>query len=97
MQTELQIYCYTGCGTCRKALQWLNTQGISYHALPIREQPPTLTQLQGAFAQYGILRKLFNTSGADYKTMGLKNTIPQLSPDQTTLCGIAPRRLSDRV
>ena len=35
-----KVYEYKGCSTCRKALKWLEAQGIEYKAVPIRETPP---------------------------------------------------------
>jgi len=80
--SDLQIFCYTGCGTCRKALAWLDSRSLTAQIVPIRETPPSLSQLQGALKQYGNLRKLFNTSGGDYKELGLKDKLPAMSEIQ---------------
>ncbi len=72
-------YCYAGCGTCRKALAWLASHSIVAEVLPIRETPPSRKDLEGALTQYGSLRKLFNTSGGDYKELGLKDKLASLS------------------
>lgn len=80
--STLRIFCYTGCGTCRKALAWLATHSLTVQVFPIRETPPTLSQLQGALKQYGNLRKLFNTSGGDYKELGLKDKLSAMSETQ---------------
>ena len=76
---EIVAYCYSGCGTCRKALSWLESHGRKPRVIPIRETPPTVPELQAALAQLGSLRALFNTSGGDYKEMGLKDKLPTLS------------------
>lgn len=42
----LTIYEYKNCGTCKKAIQYLDRKGLAYERIPIREQPPTLGELQ---------------------------------------------------
>ena len=79
----LKVYEYKGCGTCRKALKWLEAYGIPYKKIPIREQPPSKTELKRMLKIYeGNLRRLFNTSGGDYKELNLKDKLPALSETQ---------------
>ncbi len=78
MSTKPTFYGYSGCGTCRKALAWLKSHAIAVEVKPIREQPPTEADLKKALAQLGALRPLFNTSGGDYKELGLKDKLPQM-------------------
>ena len=79
----LKAYMYKGCGTCKKAAKWLAEQNIDFTEIPIREHPPTLPELKRMLkAQNGALRKLFNTSGGDYKSMNMKERLPQLSDDE---------------
>ena len=40
------FYCYNKCSTCRKAQKWLDEQGISYEKRDIKEDNPTLHQLE---------------------------------------------------
>ncbi len=68
------------CDTCRKAVKFLKARGIIFEEIPIREQPPTLSELRQLLAtRNGELRALFNTSGADYKSLGMKARLPELS------------------
>jgi Spx/MgsR family transcriptional regulator len=79
----LKVYAYKNCGTCRKALQFLDSRGIQYQEIPIREQPPKKAELKKMLNDYdGDLRKLFNTSGGDYKEMGMKDKLPTLSQSE---------------
>ena len=79
----LKIYEYNGCGTCRKALKWLGAKGIQYDKIPIREKPPSKSELKRMLKVYeGNLRRLFNTSGGDYKELNLKDKLPSLSDAQ---------------
>ncbi len=75
----MRLYLYEKCDTCRKALQWLKARGIAYTAIPIREQPPTLAELQTMLGHIGDIKRLFNTSGGDYKAMNMKDRLPLLT------------------
>ncbi len=78
----MKVYIYKNCDTCRKAVQWLKANGLKFEEVPIREQPPTKTELNRMLAVYdGNIRKLFNTSGQDYKALGMKDKLPGLSKD----------------
>jgi arsenate reductase len=74
------IYTYQKCSTCRKATQWLKAEGISFDEHPIRETPPIKKELEAMLAAYdGDLRRLFNTSGLDYRALGLKDKLPAMT------------------
>jgi len=76
----LKVYAYKNCDTCRKALKWLEKNNIAHEVIPIREQPPTTEELKRMLKIYdGGIRKLFNTSGQDYKTLNLKDELPKMS------------------
>lgn len=69
------VYAYSGCGTCKSALRWLASHGIEAQIKPIRETPPSKQELTEALRQLGGIRALFNTSGGDYKELGLKDKL----------------------
>lgn len=76
----LKIYEYKNCGTCKKALKFLEEKKINYKKIPIRENPPSLEELKLMLKHVnGNIRKLFNTSGQDYKALNMKEKINQLS------------------
>jgi len=76
----VKIYEYKGCGTCRKALKWLEAKGIAFERIAIRESPPSKAELKRMLkAHDGNLRTLFNTSGGDYRAMNMKEKIAKLS------------------
>ena len=76
----LKIYAYQGCSTCRNAVKWLKAQGITHDELAIRDTPPTVPELRQMLeAKAGNLRALFNTSGEDYRALGLKDKLPSMS------------------
>jgi arsenate reductase len=75
----LKIYTYKSCDSCRKAIRFLQADQIAFEERPIRETPPTKTELK-KMLQFldGDLRRLFNTSGQDYRKLGLKNSLPSM-------------------
>ena len=77
---SLKIYEYKNCGTCRKALKYLEERGVAFERIPIRETPPTKTELKAMLKSYnGERKRLFNTSGGDYKSMNMKDRLPDLT------------------
>lgn len=79
----MKLYTYQACSTCRNAVKWLRAQGISFEEIPIRETPPTMTELRAMLAAHdGELRPLFNTSGQDYRAMDLKDKLTSMSKDE---------------
>jgi len=64
------LYGYKACGTCRKALAWLNDHGFELAMVDITTTPPTPDLLARALAQEGGRSRLLNTSGQSYRTLG---------------------------
>ena len=80
------VYTYANCDTCRRAVKWLRTHGHAFVERPIRETPPSPAELRAVLAaQGGELRKLFNTSGRDYREQKLGEKLPAL----TTVAALA--------
>ncbi len=78
----LKVYGYNKCGICRKAQKYLDSKGIPYQYIMIREIPPSIQELQTMLAQVGELKKIFNTSGQDYRALGIKDQLPDMSEQQ---------------
>lgn len=77
------MYSYSGCGSCRKASKWFERHGLEFKAIPIREAPPSEAELRTMLKNYnGDLKKLFNTSGMDYRTLEMKSKLPEMSEDE---------------
>ena len=66
----LQVFSYSRCSTCRRALAWLKDHGISHDVADITETPPSRVQLSKAFDQLKDRKFLFNTSGKSYRAIG---------------------------
>jgi arsenate reductase len=78
-RSMLKLYTYQGCSTCRTAVKWLRAAAIPFTEIPIREAPPSLAELKAMLAaRGGELRLLFNTSGQDYRALGLKDKLSKM-------------------
>lgn len=76
----ITVYTLAQCSTCRDATRWLRAHGIQFVEKPIRETPPTPAELRAMLAhQRGELRRLFNSSGLEYRALGLKDKLPAMS------------------
>ena len=79
----MKLYTYKNCGTCRKAVKYLESRGLEIEAIPIRDQPPSKAELKKMLKIYdGELIKLFNTSGQDYRALDMKNRLPSMSNEE---------------
>ena len=84
------IYLYQKCSTCRDAIKWLDAHGVPYTTKPVRETPPSRDELETALQLMdGNIRRLFNTSGMDYRAQGLADRLPGMTDDEaiTLLAG----------
>jgi arsenate reductase (glutaredoxin) len=79
----MKVYVYEKCSTCVKALAYLRSTGRAFEELPIREQPPTKAELRTMLKIYGgRLGRLFNTSGKDYRELGLGKKLESMDEDK---------------
>jgi arsenate reductase (glutaredoxin) len=79
---SLRVYAYEKCDSCRKALKFLRDRKIAFDLLPIREQPPKHTELRAVLSHVGQLRRLFNTSGQDYRALGIGEKLSSMKEDE---------------
>ena len=70
MNDSAQIYIYSRCSTCRKALNWLKEHQIEYHQIDIIQSPPSKEIMKTAISQLGDIKKLINTNGISYSEKG---------------------------
>lgn len=75
----IKVYEYEKCDTCRKALKFLDAKEVKYQRIPIVDQPPTVPELKKMLgylkAQGGSLKSLFNTSGVQYRELGISDRL----------------------
>lgn len=83
MSQTLTVYQYPRCGTCRKALIWLENTSYEVNSVHIVEQPPSEQQLKQLIEQSGLpIKSFFNTSGKVYREQNLKEKIPNMSEEE---------------
>ena len=79
----LRFICYPKCTTCQRAKKWLDDNQIEYELRDIKLDNPTLEELTEWYKKSGLpLKKFFNTSGLLYKSLDLKNRLPEMSEDE---------------
>jgi arsenate reductase len=66
---SLQIYGIPNCGTCKKALKWLDEHQITYEFINTKEHPPNLELIQQWVKDLGS-KVMRNTSGMSYHALG---------------------------
>lgn len=77
---KTKVYAYPKCTTCKNAQKFLNAKKIGYEIIDITQKPPTLKELQSMLSQYnGVVKKLINTSGEVYRSMGLSSKLDTMS------------------
>lgn len=66
---SLQVYGIPNCGTCKKAIQWLQDNQIDYQFINTKEQPPSQQAIGSWVATLGS-KPMRNTSGKSYRALG---------------------------
>ncbi|MDR2833126.1 MAG: Spx/MgsR family RNA polymerase-binding regulatory protein [Streptococcaceae bacterium] len=79
---ELTFYYYPICSTCKKAKAHLEEKSV-INLIDIKKAPPSKEQIL-TWMQEGdfTIKNFFNTSGNSYRTLGLKETIDQMSQEE---------------
>ena len=79
----IKFICYPKCTTCQRAKKWLDDNKIEYELRDIKLDNPTLEELTDWYNKSGLpIKKFFNTSGLLYKSLDLKNKLPEMSEDE---------------
>lgn len=74
---------YPKCTTCQKAKKWLVDNGVEFADRHIKDDNPSYDELKAWFEKSGLpIKKFFNTSGLLYKSMSLKEKLPEMSEDE---------------
>ena len=75
--------CYPKCSTCQKAQRWLDERGLAYDVRDIKTDNPTADELRDWHRKSGLpLKRFFNTSGLQYKALGLKDRLPGMTEEE---------------
>ncbi len=74
---------YPKCSTCQKAKKWLEANTIAFTDRHIKEDNPTKEELKEWHEKSGEdIKKFFNTSGMVYKSLNLKEKLPDMSLEE---------------
>ena len=77
------VYYYPTCGTCKKALKWLEAKDIQVTLKHIVEETPTAAILKEAYEKSGLpLNKFFNTSGKKYRELNMKDRQKDMTEEE---------------
>ena len=77
------VYCHSRCTTCKKALKWLDENGIAYEQKDIQTEHPDEKTLREYHALSGLpLKRFFNTSGGSYRDAQLSKKLPSMGEEE---------------
>ena len=77
------IWKYNRCGSCRKAIKFLDENSIEYTPKEILDDVPTKDDLYKMLGFLnGELKKLFNTSGVKYREGNYKDKIKTMTTEE---------------
>ena len=79
----LKFICYPKCTTCQKPKKWLDDTTTQYELRDIKLDNPTFEELTEWYNKSGLpIKKFFNTSGLLYKSLDLKNKLPEMRDEE---------------
>ena len=74
---------YPKCSTGQKAKKWGGSNGIKDDSRHIKDDNPTCEELKAWYEKSELqLKRFFNTSGMLYKSMNLKDKLPNMSEEE---------------
>jgi len=76
----MQVYQYSKCSTCRKALAWLRSNDVEFESIDIVTSTPNVATLRRVLERSGLpIKKLFNTSGEAYRQGGYSQRLETMT------------------
>ncbi len=79
----IKFICYPKCTTCQKAKAWLDGNKIEYDLRDIKANNPKLDEIKEWHKKSGLpLKRFFNTSGLIYKSLNLKEKLPNMTEEE---------------
>ena len=74
---------YPRCSTCKKARQFLVAHGFEFESRDIVLNTPSYEELKQIYLQSGLpINKFFNSSGHDFRALGLLQQFKTMSEDE---------------
>jgi arsenate reductase (glutaredoxin) len=65
----LKVYGIPNCGTCKKAIAWLQENNLEYEFINTKEHPPT-SKMIASWVKTLCSKPMRNTSGQAYRALG---------------------------
>ncbi|WP_325199706.1 arsenate reductase family protein [Oscillibacter sp.] len=79
----MRMLWYPKCTTCQKAKKWLDEKGLACEVRDIKLENPSADELRQWHQASNLpLKRFFNTSGLQYKALGLKDKLPAMSEEE---------------
>lgn len=79
----MEFIYYPKCTTCQKAKKLLEENGLEFQERNIKEENPSFEELSEWHEKSGLpLKRFFNTSGLLYRSMELKDKLPDMSEEE---------------
>lgn len=69
----LKVYGIPNCGTCKKAIAWLEDNNLAYEFINTKEHPPSQKMIAAWVETLGS-KPMRNTSGQSYRALGEERT-----------------------
>lgn len=66
---SIKVYGIPNCGTCKKAIKWLEANNVDYEFINTKDHPPEQKMLTSWVAALGN-KSMRNTSGKSYRAIG---------------------------
>lgn len=66
---SVQVYGIPNCGTCKKAIKWLQDNNVDYEFINTKDNPPSKVMITSWVETFGN-KPMRNTSGKSYRAIG---------------------------
>ena len=66
---SIKVYGIPNCGTCKKAIKWLEANSVDYEFINTKDHPPEKSRLTAWVKALGN-KPMRNTSGKSYRALG---------------------------
>ncbi|MBE9045502.1 Spx/MgsR family RNA polymerase-binding regulatory protein [Pleurocapsales cyanobacterium LEGE 10410] len=65
----IEVYGIPNCGTCKKAIAWLQNNNVDYKFVNLKNNPPSKAEIASWVKTLGS-KPMRNTSGRSYRALG---------------------------